>query len=67
MSETAEIKKPPDKVVVNHPKFIDKWAKRFIHIYKTKDKNTAIEWATGFLSKDAIKPVSVRAKQILGK
>lgn len=56
-------------VIYLHTKkvFIDKWAKRFVKIYKEESRDRAIEWAMGFLPREAIQPVAVKSKQLFGK
>jgi len=51
----------------NKPKFINRWAGTFVSIYNRNGKEKAIEWALGFLDKEAVKPVADRAKQLLQK
>jgi len=52
-------------LIENHPKFIDRWAKRFLFIYRQTSKDNAIQWAKEFLNPDAIKPVAERASILL--
>jgi hypothetical protein len=49
------------------PKFINKWAEKFVKVYKADSKEAAIQWALGFLDKEAVKPVADRAKLLLSR
>ncbi len=33
-----------------HPKFIEKWARRYLHLSATRGKDVAVIWANSFLN-----------------
>jgi len=35
-----------------HPKFVEKWARRYLHLSATRGKDVAIVWANEFLNPD---------------
>lgn len=55
------------EVIVLHPKLIERWAVRYIKIYKEEGAVFAKRWATTFLPENARAVMSSRVKEILGK
>lgn len=33
-----------------HPKFVEKWARRYLHLQATRGKDVAVVWANNFLN-----------------
>lgn len=57
---------PPEAAVIElHPKLVDKWARRYIHLYKNQGAPIAKRWATEFLTTEQRDVMSERVKDIL--
>lgn len=55
-----------NKVIENHPKYIDIWAKRFLKISRGEGRDKALYWASSFLrGNDTISKVADRVKELL--
>lgn len=55
------------EVVILHPKMVDRWARRYIKIYKEEGAVFAKRWAHEFLPENAMAAMSTRVKEIMGK
>lgn len=65
MISASEGGAPRAVVIEFHPKLVDKWARRYIHIYSKEGAVYAKRWATAFLPEAARTVMSIRAKEIL--
>ena len=52
-------------VVRLHPKFVEKWARRYIKIYTEEGAVFAKRWATAFLDDNQRAAMSLRVKEIM--
>lgn len=57
----------PGQLIDLHPKLVDKWARRYIHLYKSEGSVIAKRWAVEFLHERARELMSERVKEILNK
>lgn len=52
------------EIVKEHPKLVEKWALRYIHLYKTQGPDAAKKWALEFLPPEPRSRMSERVNQI---
>lgn len=45
-----ENKKRATRAELVHPKFIERWARRYLHLSATRGKDVAVVWANNFLN-----------------
>lgn len=45
-----EAQKKVTRAELVHPKFVERWARRYLHISATRGRDVAIVWANGFLN-----------------
>lgn len=53
------------QIIELHPKFVDKWARRYISIYNGEGAVFAKRWAISFLPESERSAMSTRVKEIL--
>jgi len=55
------------QLITLHPRIVDKWARRYIHIYHKDGAVYAKRWATQFLPEEARAAMSARVREIAEK
>jgi len=53
--------------VLVREQFIKKWAKRYVEIFNTHGKESAVAWGTKFFNSEDIPRIAEEAKKLLGK
>lgn len=55
------------QVIVNHPKLVNKWALRYINLYRLKGPEVAKNWALEFLPAEPRQAMIERVNKIQNK
>lgn len=53
--------------ILDSPKFVDRWARHYINLYKTKGADHAKKWALEFLNPEPRARMVVRVNELLKK
>lgn len=55
---------PLEQTIAPHPKFVDRWARRYLELMHRKGPDAAREWASSFLNPDHYPLVAQRLREI---